>query len=112
MVRPIDDGTHLGFLESLPTASFLQTPAWGRVKTEWRAESIGWFDVDALVGAALVLHRRLPRLRRSLAYLPEGPVIDWTGEHRDYAEVELTRFSTGASFVFVDRGRSLPLLNP
>ena len=30
-----------------------------------------------LAGAALVLHRRLPRLRRSLAYLPEGPVIDW-----------------------------------
>ena len=30
-----------------------------------------------LVGAALVLYRRIPRLNRSLAYLPEGPVIDW-----------------------------------
>ena len=23
--------------------SFLQTPAWGRVKSEWRHESIGFF---------------------------------------------------------------------
>jgi lipid II:glycine glycyltransferase (peptidoglycan interpeptide bridge formation enzyme) len=34
-----------------------------------------------LVGAGLVLHRPVPRLDRyTLAYLPEGPVIDWTGE--------------------------------
>ncbi len=77
VVRPIDDATHLGFVETRPAASFLQTPAWGRVKTDWRAESLGWFDGGELVGTALVLHRRLPRLRRTLAYLPEGPVIDW-----------------------------------
>ncbi|GGV07061.1 peptidoglycan bridge formation protein FemAB [Streptomyces spectabilis] len=63
------------------SVSFLQTPAWGRVKTEWRSESLGWFDGRRLVGAGLVLHRRVPRLDRfTLAYLPEGPVIDWTGE--------------------------------
>src|SRR5690606_36205685 len=32
---------------------------------------------DRLAGAALVLFRHLPRLRRTLAYLPEGPVLDW-----------------------------------
>ena len=77
VVRPIDDATHLGFLETRSAVSFLQTPAWGRVKTDWRAESLGWFAGDELVGTALVLHRRLPRLKRTLAYLPEGPVIDW-----------------------------------
>jgi hypothetical protein len=30
--------------------------------------------------------------------------------HRDFPEVQLTRFSTGANFAFVDRGRSLPLV--
>jgi vancomycin resistance protein VanK len=30
------------------------------------------------VGAGLVLYRQLPRLRRFLAYLPEGPVLDWS----------------------------------
>ena len=33
-----------------------------------------------LVGAGLVLYRQLPRLRRYLAYLPEGPVLDWAAD--------------------------------
>ncbi len=77
-VRPIDAAQHLAHLRSSPSASFLQTPAWGRVKTEWRTESLGWFAGPDLVGVALVLHRSIPRLARTLAYLPEGPVIDWS----------------------------------
>ena len=57
--------------------SFLQTPAWATVKNEWRGESIGWFRGAELVGAGLVLYRKLPKLDRYLAYLPEGPDIDW-----------------------------------
>ena len=34
----------------------------------------------ALVGAALVLYRQLPKVRRYLAYLPEGPCIDWESD--------------------------------
>jgi vancomycin resistance protein VanK len=60
--------------------SFLQVPAWGEVKSDWRPESIGWFRGDLQVGAALVLYRQLPRVRRYLAYLPEGPAIDWEDE--------------------------------
>nr|WP_269466368.1 peptidoglycan bridge formation glycyltransferase FemA/FemB family protein [Tessaracoccus flavus] len=59
------------------SASFLQTPAWAKVKSEWRGESVGFFDGDDLVGVALVLYRQLPKLKRYLAYLPEGPVLDW-----------------------------------
>ena len=80
VVRPISADEHLAFLASRESASFLQTPGWGRVKTEWRAESLGWFADDGLVGAALVLHRKLPRIARTLAYLPEGPVIDWAAD--------------------------------
>ena len=65
------------------SASFLQTPAWGRVKSEWRRESLGWFRGGELVGAALVLYRQLPRVKRYLAYLPEGPVIDWDADDLD-----------------------------
>ncbi len=78
-VRTIGSAEHLAFLRTLPEASFLQTPAWGRVKSEWNAESIGWTtDRGELLGVALVLYRQLPKIGRSLAYLPEGPVIDWT----------------------------------
>ncbi len=79
-MRAISPGEHLAFLGAQRSASFLQTPAWGAVKSEWRHESLGWYDGGELVGAALVLYRRLPRLKRYLAYLPEGPVIDWSTE--------------------------------
>ncbi len=76
-VRTISAADHLGFVRAQPRASFLQTPAWGEVKREWKRESIGWYDGDALVGVGLVLYRQLPKVRKFLAYLPEGPVIDW-----------------------------------
>lgn len=80
-VQTISTEQHLSFIRTLPSASFLQTPAWGLVKTEWRNESLGWFDADdRLVGAGLVLYRQLPKVRRYLAYLPEGPLIDWAAE--------------------------------
>ncbi|MEU6375176.1 peptidoglycan bridge formation glycyltransferase FemA/FemB family protein [Streptomyces sp. NPDC046909] len=80
-VRPISAAEHLAFVRAQRSVSFLQTPAWGRVKTEWRSESLGWFDGRRMVGAGLVLHRPVPRLDRfTLAYLPEGPVIDWSGD--------------------------------
>ena len=80
-VRTLSTDEHLAFLRSLPSASFLQTPAWAQVKSEWAHESLGLFVGNAQVGAALVLYRRLPRIGRSLAYLPEGPVLDWESPH-------------------------------
>jgi vancomycin resistance protein VanK len=85
-VRTITPAEHLDFIRSQRSVSFLQTPAWAQVKSEWQHESIGWFrdagsstgEGGRLVGAGLVLYRQLPRLRRFLAYLPEGPVLDWS----------------------------------
>lgn len=82
-VRTISADQHLDFIRSRATVSFLQTPAWAQVKNEWRGESIGWFGGDQIVGAALVLYRQLPKLKRFLAYLPEGPAIDWAADDLD-----------------------------
>lgn len=83
----ISEEEHLSFLATRRSASFLQTPAWGKVKSEWRRESLGWHRAGSgagtqgeLVGVALVLYRQLPKVKRYLAYLPEGPVIDWDTE--------------------------------
>ena len=58
--------------------SFLQTPAWARTKPEWRRTYLGWFDgAGSLVGGGLVLSRNLPKLKKSFAYLPEGPALPW-----------------------------------
>ena len=79
-VRDVTEQEHLDFLRGRRSASFLQTPAWGRVKSEWRRESLGFFRGDDLVGVGLVLYRQLPKVKRYLAYLPEGPVIDWADD--------------------------------
>ena len=67
------------------SASFLQTPAWAAAKPEWKAESIGWVvrsstGGESIVGAALVLYRQLPKIKRFLAYVPEGPLVDWASD--------------------------------
>jgi vancomycin resistance protein VanK len=79
-VRAITTAEHAAHVATRPSASYVQTPGWAQVKPEWRAESIGWHRGDELVGVALVLYRQLPRLKRYLAYLPEGPVLDWDAE--------------------------------
>ena len=89
-VRTISTDQHARWLRSRPSVSFLQLPSWADVKVGWRGESVGWFDGDRLIGAALVLHRPVPKVRRrSLAYIPEGPVVDWTSarwQPRHYLE--------------------------
>ncbi|MFE7315965.1 lipid II:glycine glycyltransferase FemX [Streptomyces sp. NPDC057555] len=78
-LKAITREEHAAFVAARPSVSHMQVPAWGDVKSDWRAQSLGWYDEgDRLVGAGLVLLRPLPRLKRYLAYLPEGPVIDWT----------------------------------
>ncbi len=93
-VRTITAEEHLALIRSMSrpaagtpagSASFLQTPAWAAVKPEWKAESIGWVirsstGSEDIVGAALVLYRQLPKVKRYLAYLPEGPLIQWESE--------------------------------
>ncbi len=108
-VRPLPAADHLAFLRgrrALTDAghggqvSFLQTPAWARVKDGWTAESLGWFDeLERLVGAALVLHREAPGVRRTFAYLPEGPVIDWSSPRlAGWLEPLLAHLETGGAF--------------
>jgi lipid II:glycine glycyltransferase (peptidoglycan interpeptide bridge formation enzyme) len=77
-VGPISFEEHLEFLRERP-ASFLQTPSWANGMPGWTGERVGWFSGDGdLVGVALVMMRALPVVRRSFAWVPEGPVLDWS----------------------------------
>jgi hypothetical protein len=80
-VRVISADVHASWIAGRPSVSFLLLPEWAGVKSGWQSESLGWFEGSQLVGAGLVLYRPIPRMpQRSLAYLPEGPDIDWWGE--------------------------------
>lgn len=68
------------FLAGQPAADFLQSRAWGRVKsiTGWRAGPILLQDGDGrVVLSALLLARKIPGLPVNLYYAPRGPVLDW-----------------------------------
>ncbi len=79
-VRTATAAEHAQFLRTRRSVSFLQSPEWAAVKSEWRNESLVWESDGRPVGAALVLYRQLPKVKRYLAYLPEGPVIDWEAD--------------------------------
>ncbi|MBO1336619.1 peptidoglycan bridge formation glycyltransferase FemA/FemB family protein [Streptomyces sp. VRA16 Mangrove soil] len=76
-VRAVSREEHLAHLTLYPGASHLQIPEWGAVKPDWTAESVGWFRGSVMVAAALILYRPLPGTRRCLAYVPDGPSLDW-----------------------------------
>jgi lipid II:glycine glycyltransferase (peptidoglycan interpeptide bridge formation enzyme) len=101
MVRRIDSDQHAAFVRTQPWVSFLQTSSWAPMMLGWPRESIGWFAAGQAepVGVGTVLRRRVPGLRRlHLAYLPEGPAIDWGTSRLDEWLEPLAGFlrSTGA----------------
>ncbi|MFF8262522.1 lipid II:glycine glycyltransferase FemX [Streptomyces virginiae] len=83
-VRALSVSEYQAFLSRTPAASFLQYPSWGRVKDLWRSEMIGWHCPGGEIeGAGLVLYRQFPGTRKYFAYLPEGPVADWSDPRID-----------------------------
>jgi lipid II:glycine glycyltransferase (peptidoglycan interpeptide bridge formation enzyme) len=65
---------------------FLQCPSWAEVKDGWHARLLGWGPQDGpgeLSGVALVLLRPFPGTRKYFAYLPEGPIADWSDPDLD-----------------------------
>ena len=77
-VRPIDAETHRAFVEER-SASFLQLPVLGRGQGRVGAPR-RWAGSTARPSSApgSSCCGAPPGIERYLAYLPEGPVVDWT----------------------------------
>jgi lipid II:glycine glycyltransferase (peptidoglycan interpeptide bridge formation enzyme) len=82
------------FVTAFPGAHILQTSPWGTLKSKfgWTTERVGlaYADNDArddvkLVAGAQVLFRRLPAGLGRLAYVPEGPLLDWANAEQTRA---------------------------
>lgn len=68
------------FIRRHPKGHILQTWEWGQVKasTGWEPLPVVMEDNGEVVGALMILKRRLPipAFKRSIFYAPRGPVID------------------------------------
>ena len=78
------------FVEGHPQGHFLQSWGWGELKTgaNWQPLRLAFYiqSTNTLVAAAQVLRRtalHLPPRLGHLAYLPKGPVVDWTATTTD-----------------------------
>lgn len=68
-------------LRALPAPHVLQTWEWGAAKaqTGWAAHRLLWRENgDRPAAAASFLVRRLPHLPLGVAYVPKGPLLDWS----------------------------------
>lgn len=92
-IKTISQEIHRDYISELPSASFLQLPEWGAVKTDWKSKSIGIYEGSSLLGVALLLTRALPVVGNSFGYIPEGPLF--SPEFSQYPQVleALTKFA-------------------
>ena len=63
-----------------PGGHVLQTSPWGSLKAAfgWSDERVGLMRDGDLVAGAQVLFRSLPAGLGDLAYVPKGPIVDWS----------------------------------
>ncbi len=94
---------------ALPQPHVLQSWSWGETKaqTGWRANRLLWTEHPGKDGAAAaMLVRRLhPRLPIAVAYIPKGPLLDWSDAplvEAVLAGVEAAARRAGAFFVKID----------
>lgn len=73
----IEKDEHDDFVKSSPLVCLLQSSTWGKVKSNWDNELIGFYSDDELVGTASVLIKKLP-LNFSMIYIPRGPILDYS----------------------------------
>ena len=93
-IREIAGHEHQAFLiyRSDLDPSFLQSPSWGAVKKgAWASRSLGFFEGNELVGTALLLARKAPKISRYFFYVPEGPTLPI--EKYDGALVALKKYA-------------------
>lgn len=77
ILKESDFDQYRRFLQANPKGHFMQSPEWGRVKSDWRWEAVVEKDTDGNIIAGLsVLIRKVPGLPFTLMYSPRGPVCD------------------------------------
>lgn len=70
----------------------MQCLEWGEVKKPlWQPIPVIIRDGETIRAVALILKRRLPRVRHCIFYIPRGPILDWTDAETAKRLVEAIR---------------------
>lgn len=70
------------FMKNHPNSSYTQCLAWANVKSNWESEAVYVENENGdIIGAALVLIRHVPVVKKTILYTPRGPVWDWEDSH-------------------------------
>lgn len=65
------------FLQTHSKSHFMQSFEWTKVKSNWKNEFVvAYDDKNKIIGAMLILIRKMPILNYTLMYSPRGPVCD------------------------------------
>jgi peptidoglycan pentaglycine glycine transferase (the first glycine) len=86
VLRPVTSReTWNSFVAGHPRGHLLQCWEWGELKATsgWSPVRLALFDEEHIVAAAQVLRRsapHVPLLAGHLAYVPKGPVLDWSDD--------------------------------
>jgi peptidoglycan pentaglycine glycine transferase (the first glycine) len=80
LVTNLDRHIYKDWNETHQYGQILQSEEWGMFKSKgaWNYELIGLKDQGKLVGACMLLKRKLPLLNRYMFYAPRGFVLDYT----------------------------------
>lgn len=75
----VDRNTWDTFVADHPAGHVLQTWAWAQLKASfgWQVTRLAWIEGGKILAGAQVLFRPIPPWL-SLAYVPKGPMLDWS----------------------------------
>ncbi|MBN1562865.1 MAG: peptidoglycan bridge formation glycyltransferase FemA/FemB family protein [Anaerolineae bacterium] len=102
------------FVNTHPRAHLLQLCAWGELKAAfgWTPQRVAVTNpAGELVAGAQILFRRLPLRLGQLAYIPYGPLVDWTDTAQVHAvlnAIDQVARQYGAVFLKIEPGFHLP----
>ncbi len=112
-ITPVPDAWDQ-FVTTHPRAHLLQLSAWGDLKADfgWTPRRVAVTDDSGqIVAGALILFRRLPLRLGQIAYIPYGPLVDWSNSAHVHAVVpaidDVAR-THGAAFLKIEPGYHLP----
>ncbi|WNZ87783.1 aminoacyltransferase [Streptococcus iniae] len=92
---------HDAFVIANPACNLLQSSNWGKIKDNWEQELIGFYQGETLVASASILIKKLP-LKRSMLYIPRGPIMDYTNyELVDFVVSSLKKYGQSQKAIVI-----------